>query len=186
MLVRTGRESEGLAELRRALELEPFSIIVNRLYGEVLGYSRRYEEGLAQLKKTQEMDPAFPTTYFALSNVYRMMGRYSESVESFARFHELYNRPQTAAFARASFAAGGWPGYLREMTTKPPEGLTPYLTAIYFTQLGDKDKAFVELNKAYDNQEYSLRFVRLDSSLDPLREDQRFKDLLRRLRFPEV
>jgi hypothetical protein len=72
------------------------------------------------------------------------------------------------------------------MTTKPPEGLTPYLTAIYFTQLGDKDKAFVELNKAYDNQEYSLRFVRLDSSLDPLREDQRFKDLLRRLRFPEV
>jgi hypothetical protein len=114
-----------------------------------------------------------------------MMGKYSESVESFAKFQELYDRPQTAALARSSFASGGWQGYLREMTTKRPAGLSPYLTAIYFTQLADKDNAFVELNKAFDNQEYSLRFIKLDPSLDPLRDDPRFKDLLRRLRFPE-
>ena len=185
MLVRTGREAEGMAELRRALEIEPFSTVVNRLYGEVLGYSRHYEEGLAQLKKTVELDPSFPTTYFALSNLYRMMGKYSESVESFAKFQELYGRPETAALARSSFAVGGWPGYVREMTTKRPAGLTPYVTATYFTYLGDKDKAFDELNKAFENQEYSLRFIKLDSSLDPLRDDPRFKDLLRRLRFPE-
>ena len=185
MLGRTGREAEGMAELRRALELEPFSTIVNRLYGEVLVYSRRYDEGLAQLKKTVEMDPGFPTTYFALSNVYRVMGKYSESVESFAKFQELYGRPQTAALVRASFAAGGWQGYLREMTAKQPEGLTPYMAAVYFTQLGDKDKAFVELNKAFENREYSLRFIRLDPSVAPLRDDPRFKDLLRRMRFPE-
>jgi tetratricopeptide (TPR) repeat protein len=113
MLVRTGREAEGMAELHRALELEPFSTVVNRLYGEVLGYSRHYDEALAQLKKTAEMDPGFPTTHFALSNLYRMMGKYSESVESFAKFQELYDRPQTAALARSSFASGGWQGYLR-------------------------------------------------------------------------
>jgi len=185
MLVRTGREAEGMAELHRALDIEPFSTVVNRLYGEVLGYSRHYDEGLTQLKKTVELDPSFPTTYFALSNLYRLIGKYSESVESVARFQELYDRPQTAALARSSFAAGGWQGYLREMTTKRPAGLTPYVTATFFTQLGDKDKAFAELNKAFDNQEYSLRFVKLDPSLDPLRDDPRFKDLLRRLRFPE-
>jgi TolB-like protein/tetratricopeptide (TPR) repeat protein len=185
MLVRTGREAEGMAELHRALDIEPFSTVVNRLYGEVLGYSRHYDEALAQLKKTVELDPAFPTTYFALSNLCRLMGKYSESVESFAKFQELYDRPQTAALARSSFAAGGWQGYLREMTTKRPAGLTPYVTATYYTQLGDKDKAFDQLSKAFDNQEYSLRFVKLDPSLDPLRDDPRFKDLLRRLRFPE-
>ncbi len=185
MLVRTGREAEGMAELHRALELEPFSTVVNRLYGEILGYSRHYEEALAQLKKTSEMDPGFPTTYFALSNLYRIMGKHNESVESFAKFQELYGRPQTAALARSSFASGGWQGYLKEMTTKRPTGLSPYLIAIYFTELGDKDNAFLELNKAFDNQEYSLRFIKLDPSLDPLRNDRRFKDLLRRLKFPE-
>src|SRR6266404_1297669 len=106
MLSRIGRQPEGMAELHRALELEPLSTIVNRLYGEVLVFSRRYDDGLAQLQKTVEMDPGFPTTYSALTNVYRLMGRYAESVEAFAKFQELYDRPQTAALGRASFAAG--------------------------------------------------------------------------------
>src|SRR5215510_10456204 len=185
MLSRIGRFAEGMAELRRALELEPFSIIVNRLYGEILVCSRRYDEGLAQLKKTADMDPAFPTTYFALSNVYRLMGKYADSVESFAKFQELYDRRQTAAFARASFAAEGWQGYLRQMTASQPEGLTPYLAAVYFTQLGEKDAAFAELNKAFENREYMLRFLKIDPSVDTLRDDPRFKELMRRMRLPE-
>jgi len=185
MLIRIGRPTEGMAELNHALELEPFSIVVNRLYGEVLVCSRRYDEGLAQLKKTAEMDPAFPTTYFALSNAYRLMGRYGDSVEAFAKFNELYDRPQTAAFARASFAAGGWQGYLREMITKRPEGLSTYLAAIYFTNLGDKDNAFIELNKAFANREYMARFLKIDPSVDPLRNDPRLKDLMHRMRLPE-
>jgi len=185
MLCRIGRPGEGMAELNHALELEPFSIVVNRLYGEVLVCTRRYDEGLAQLKKTAEMDPAFPTTYFALANVYRLLGKYGESVEAFAKFNELYDRPQTAAFARASFAAGGWPGYLRDMITRKPEGLSPYMAAIYFTNLGDKEKAFIELDKAYANRDYMVRFLKIDPSVDPLRDDARFKELMQRMRLPE-
>ena len=185
MLSRTGRSAEGMAELQRALELEPFSIIVNRLYGEVLVFSGRYDEGLAQLKKTADMDPAFPTTFFALSNAYRLTGKYAESVDSFAKFQELYDRRQTAAFARASFAAGGWKGYLRQMTATRPEGLTPYVTAVYFAQLDEKDKAFAELYKAFENREYMLRFLKIDPSVDSLRDDPRFKELMQRMRLPE-
>src|SRR5437660_292256 len=184
MLSRTGRPAEGMAELRRALELEPFSSVVNRLYGEVLVFTRHYDEGLAQLKKTVEMDPGFPTTYFALSNTYRLMGKYVESVEAYARFQELYDRPQTAAFARASFAAGGWQGFLRDMTSKRPEGFSPYMAAVFFAQLGERDKAFAELEKAYENREYQLRFLKIDPSVDSLRDDPRFKELMRRMRLP--
>jgi len=184
MLSRIGRQPEGMAELHRALELEPLSTIVNRLYGEVLVFSRRYDDGLAQLQKTVEMDPGFPTTYSALTNVYRLMGRYAESVEAFAKFQELYDRPQTAALARASFAAGGWQGFLREMTVRRPEGLSPFMTAIFFAQLGEKDKAFAELDKAYENREYQLRFLKIDPSVDSLRDDPRFKELMRRMRLP--
>jgi len=184
MLSRIGRQPEGMAELHRALELEPLSTIVNRLYGEVLVFSRRYDDGLAQLQKTVEMDPGFPTTYSALTNVYRLMGRYAESVEAFAKFQELYDRPQTAALGRASFAAGGWQGFLREMTARRPEGLSPFMTAIFFAQLGEKDKAFAELDKAYENREYQLRFLKIDPSVDSLRDDPRFKELMRRMRLP--
>ena len=182
MLTRTGRSEEGMAEVRRALELEPFSIVVNRLYGECLAYLRRYDEGLAQLKKTAELDPGFPTTHFALSNVYRLMGKHGESVESYAKFHELFDRPETARLVRASFAAGGWQGFLREMTSKQRDGVSPYMTGIFSLELGEKEKAFAQFEKAYENREYQLRFIKLDPSVDALRPDPRFKELAHRMR----
>jgi TolB-like protein/Tfp pilus assembly protein PilF len=185
MLFRTGRSAEGMAEVRRALELEPFSLVVNRLYGEILVYSRRYDEGLAQLKKTAELDPSFPSVYSALSTAYRLMGKYGESVESYAKLQELNNRPQTASFARASFAAGGWQGYIRDMTSRRPEGFSPSMAAIFYAQLGEKDKAFAELNKAVENREYTVRFLKIEPGFDPLRDDPRFKELLQRMKFPE-
>ncbi len=182
MLFRTGRSEEGMAEIRRALELEPFSIIANRVYGEMLTFSRRYDEGLAQLKKTLEMDPTFSSTYLALSTVYRLMGKHAESVEAFAKFHELNDRPQTAALARSSFASGGWQTFLREMSIERPEGPSRFTRAICFLELGEKDKAFAELNKALDNRDYPMRFLKVDPSVDTLRNDPRFKDLLQRMR----
>ncbi len=183
MLARTGRPDEGLAEVRRALELEPFSTVVNRLYGECLSYLGRYDEGLAQLKKTADLDPSFPTTHFALSNVYRLMGKHAESVESYARFHELFNRPETAAMVRSSFASGGWQGFLREMTTKQPAGISPYTMAIFFLELGEKEKAFAELEAAYEIREFQLRFSKIDPSVNALRDDPKFKDLMHRMKF---
>ena len=185
MLFRIGRQAEGMAELRRALELEPFSLVVNRLYGEILVYSRRYDEGLAQLKKTAEMDPSFTSTYSALATAYRLMGRHADSVESYAKLQELNKRPQAAALARASFAAGGWQGFLRDMTGRRPEGFSPSMAAIFFAQLGEKDKAFAELNKAVENREYTVRFLKIEPGFDPLRDDPRFKELLQRMKFPE-
>ena len=182
MLTRTGRSEEGMAEVRRALEIEPFSIIVNRLYGECLIYLRRYDEGLAHLKKTSEMDPTFPTTFFALSGAYRLMGKHAESVESFAKFHELFGRPETAAVVRSSFATGGWQGFLREMTSKQRDGVSPYMTGIFLLELGEKEKAFVQFEKAFEIREYQLRFIKLDPSVDALRSDPRFKELTKRMR----
>ncbi|HEU0252569.1 MAG TPA: hypothetical protein VFR12_06010, partial [Pyrinomonadaceae bacterium] len=173
---------EGMAEVRRALEIEPFSIIVNRLYGECLVYLRRYDEGLAQLKRTAEMDPAFPTTFFALSLAYRLMGKHAESIESFARFQELYDRRDVAEMVRASFAKGGWQGFLREMTSKRPAGVSPYVAAIFFLELGDKERAYAELEKAFEIREYQLRFIKLDPSVDALRAEARFKELAHRMR----
>jgi tetratricopeptide (TPR) repeat protein len=163
------------------LEIEPFSIIVNRLYGECLTFLRRYDEGLAQLKKTAELDPSFPTTHFALAGAYRLMGKHAESVESFAKYHELFDRPETASLVRSSFAAGGWRGFLRELTSKPRDGVSPYMTGVFLLELGEKEKAFAALENAFENREYQLRFIKLDPSVDALRSEPRFKELARRM-----
>lgn len=185
MLYRIGRQAEGMAELRRALEMEPFSTVINRLYGDLLVYGRRYDEGLAQLKKTLELEPGFRTTHLSLSCIYQLLGRYAESVESYAKYQELEGKSQTAAFARKSFAAGGWQGYLREMTgPRRPEGLSPYVAATYHVQLGEKDKAFAELDKAFENREFLLLYTIIDPRLDALRDDPRYQELVRRMRFP--
>jgi eukaryotic-like serine/threonine-protein kinase len=185
MLCRIGRQAEGMVEVRRALELDPFSTIVNRLYGDVLISARRYEDALAQLKKTLEMEPSFATTHLSLASVYQSTGKYAESAESYANYLQLSGRSQAAALARASFAAGGWEGYLREMTgPRRPEGLSHTMAGIYHAQLNQKDQAFAELEKAFENRESLMLYLTVDPRFDSLRDDPRYQELVRRMRFP--
>ncbi len=186
MLNRIGRHEEGMTEIRRALDIEPLSIVINRLYGDALVCAKRYDEGLAQLKKTYELDPTFPTTQLSLSAVYQLTGKFAESVESYAKYQDLSGRPQTARLARDGFASGGWQKFLTEMTKTPgAEGVSPFMSAVFLVQLDEKDKAFAELEKSLNNREYLLLYIKIDPRLDPLRNDPRLQELIRRMRFPE-
>src|SRR5215207_2061991 len=186
LLMGLGRHEEALAEIRRALEIDPLSLLLNRQYGASLLFARRYDAAVAQMKKTVELDPNFAVGHSTLSVAYRMKGDYAESVEELARFQELVGGEQTAALMRESFARGGWRGFLRAMTGEPrPANLTPYNLATFHAELGEKDKAFVELNKSYQNREAILGLLNVDPRFDSLRDDPRFQDLLRRFRFTQ-
>lgn len=78
-------------------------------------------------------------------------------------------------------------GFLRYMTgERRPPTMASYFVAVYHTALGEKDKAFAELNKSYENREISLiQGLKVDPRLDPLRDDPRFQDLLKKIGFPE-
>ena len=60
-----------------------------------------------------------------------------------------------------------------------------YNLATYYVALGEKDEAFAALNKAYENHEFGMILLKVDPRLDPLRDDQRFKDLLSRVGFSQ-
>ena len=187
MLTRIGRTTEGMAEVQRGLEIEPLSIVMNRLYGDLLICGKRYDEALVQLKKTLELEPSFPTTHLSLSSLYQLTNKYAESVESYASYQQLSGHSETAKFARDSFARRGWQGYLGSMTGPPrPAGVSPFIAATFHAQLGEKDKAFAELEKAFDNREWLLLYIRIDPRLDALRDDPRYQDLVRRMKFPET
>ena len=186
LLTRFGRHEEGFAEYRRALELEPLSLGINREYSEGFIFARRYDEAIAQLKKTLELDATFVSTHVSLGFVYQMQGKYAESVEERAKVRELQDNPQIAMQIRESFAKGGWEGFLRDqIEDRRISNPSAYVVAAFHAALGEKDKAFAELNKSYENREYYMTLLKVDPRLDPLRDDPRFKELLKKVGFPE-
>lgn len=186
LLSNLGRHEEALNEIRRALEIEPLSLISNRSYGIVLFYARRYDESAEQLKKTLELDVNFVPAYDTLGNAYRLQGRYADSVEAYASSQEALNNFEAAALRRESFAKGGWHGFLRDMTDKPQLNnlKSSYIVATFHTELGEKDKALAALNRAYQEREFFITLLKVDPRLDPLRDDARFQELLRKIGFP--
>jgi len=184
LLTSLGRHEESLAKMRRALEIDPLSVFANRAYGLRLILARRYDEADAQLRKTLELDSNFAVTHDSLALVYQAQGDYAASVEAIAKAHELTGRQEYAALARESFARGGWQAYLRAMLERRTD-LRAFTRATTHAALGEKDKAFAELNKAYENREASLTRLKVDPRLDPLRSDPRFAELTRKVGLPQ-
>jgi Tfp pilus assembly protein PilF len=187
-LTYAGRFDEAAAEFRRGLEIEPLSIPINWDYGRFLYHARRFDESVAQHKKTIELDPSFARAHRTLAEVYRIKGDYRNAVEERARFFELIGRPQSGALVRDAFSKDGWVGYLRLVTAENSalrEGNNNWVLAKAYLDLGEKDKAFAELNKAYENRLSSLCWLRIEPLMDPLRTDPRYQELLNRMRFPK-
>ncbi|HEX6729457.1 MAG TPA: tetratricopeptide repeat protein [Pyrinomonadaceae bacterium] len=188
LLTYAGRFDEAGAEFRRALEIEPVSIPINWDYGRFLYHARRFDESVAQHKKTIELDPSFARAHRTLSEVYRIKGDYANAVEERARFFDLIGQPQSGALVRDTFWKGGWVGYLRLVTSENSalrEGNNNWVLAKAFVDLGQKDKAITELNKAYEKRLSSLCWLKIEPLMDPLRSDPRYQELLNRMRFPK-
>ena len=151
-----GRWEESFAAYRRALELEPLSLIINSNYGYLLINFRRYDEAIAHLKKTLELDENFIATHGNLATAYQLNGNYAESVAALAREREINGESEVAALMRESFAKGGWQGFLLYMTEDRRATRSIYSAATFHAALGEKDKAFIALNKSYESRETPL------------------------------
>jgi len=187
MLVNSGRFDEAADEFRRALDLEPLSLPINWDYARFLYMSRRYDESIVQHKKTIDLDPGFARAHRTLAEVYRMKGDYENAVEERARFFELIGQPQSAALIRETFSKTGWVGYLRLVTAENDllkEGNNSWTIAKAYLDLGEREKALVELNEAYEKRLSSLCWLKIEPQLDPLRSDRRYLELLKKMRFP--
>jgi hypothetical protein len=117
--------------------------------------------------------------------IIHLQGKYAESIEARAKSLELFGENQMAALMRESFAKGGWQRFLRAMTGATKSSyLSFFLVGAYHAELGEKDKAFDALNKSYENREILIAGLKADPRHDPLRDDPRFQELLRKAGFP--
>jgi eukaryotic-like serine/threonine-protein kinase len=181
-----GQFDGALAEYRKALDLDPLSNLNNYSYAQTFVYAGRYEEAETQIQKNLKMDPGFALFHFQLSTLYRLRGNYAAAVEENAKLSEQQNHPESARLKREAFAKGGWPGYLHAFATELEQTkVNPYGLAVAYAELGEKDKAFAALEDVYNAHSNFVGYFKTDPQLNQLRDDPRFKALLKKSGFPQ-
>lgn len=183
------RFDKARAEIRQAQELDPLSLIISTHGGWVLYFARRYDEAIQHYKKTLDMEPNFVMTLYLLGGAYLQKSMYDEAIANIGRAIELSKRTSTemiAALGNAYAVAGRRTEaieILEELlAVSPPRYVSPYDIATIYIGLGDKEKGFEWLEKAYEKRIQWLVGLRADPRLDPIRSDPRFQTFLHRLK----
>ena len=187
-----GRHDEAVAEMKRAMELEPLSIMQGANYAAVLMYARRFDQALEQARKTYDLDPNHLGSQNWLCHALNAKGLYSEAIligeRAAADQANILN--SFSACLGLAYAKTGQREKSIEIIAKVKEAgknryVMSYWTAIHYAALGEKDAAFVELEKAYQNRDWFLQRLKTDPFMDPLRDDPRYADLVKRMNFPK-
>ncbi len=186
LLYDLGRFEESRIALRRALEIDSLSPVTNQNYAQLLFFERKYDESEKLSKTNIELDPNYWYAHWQLFYVYRMKRDYASAVEELAKVQYARGEPDAAKLIRGSFAGGDWQGFLRKITGERTRlKLYPYFVATFFAELGEKDKAFAMLNEAIETKDQHTGQMKVDPYLDPLRDDPRFQEVLKKAGFPE-
>jgi TolB-like protein/DNA-binding winged helix-turn-helix (wHTH) protein/Flp pilus assembly protein TadD len=183
-----GRYGEAIAEMRKAQNLDPLSLIINADLAEILVLAHSYDESIQQSRKTIEMDPNFALAHNQLAQAYLQKHMYDEAVAELQQAVKLSGDSPTcmANLARAYVASGKRSEAVKLLGDLKKRSNPGYSNAseiaMIYASLGDTDQAMNWLEKGYDE-----RFnpgVLLRPGFDPLRSDPRFQNLLRRIGLP--
>jgi eukaryotic-like serine/threonine-protein kinase len=187
-LAALGRHDEALTSIRRAQQLDPLSVPVNRAVGWVLYFARRYDVAIEELQKALGMDPQFLGARLVLWWAYIAKGDHEKAI---ADIKEQIGRPGQGTMKKLTLAyacavAGKHEeatGLLWELEPKlAGEGRWAFLSALLFAALGEKDRAFEALERAYQVRDPGLLFLKVAPWADSLRSDPRYTVLLEKLR----
>ena len=188
LLQYTGESTErGISEIRKALALDPLSANLNYVLGRNLYLARKYDSAYSQLKKTLAMNPKFILAKGNLVFVLLAQKKFAEAFElingldSSRVIKTTYYKVSTLSFA---YAISGDKIHAKEeleKTLKEFPGESPYQLAQIYVSLNDYNKAFDELERAFEIRDLWMYTVKVDPTLDPIRNDPRFKSLLKKM-----
>jgi tetratricopeptide (TPR) repeat protein len=186
MFMNTGRHDEALREVRRARELDPLSPIINAAVGFVLFFTGHHDEAEQELLKTLEMDPGFAPIHHVLGWIHEKRGDHEQAVEEQKMAFSLEGEHEMAKALEESFRKSGYDGAIRAMREYFLKAKTRlasrYCSAAELSaMLGEYERAYELLEKAIEEREPEVVFMRVLPGFDSIRAEPRFQELLKRI-----
>ena len=186
-----GRYEESIRYYESALQFDPFSLQVNMNLATTYFLRGEYERSLRHSAKTIELEPNYMPIHFLMGCNYIELNRLSEAIEEFQVIYKLDEE---------AYLALGFMGYAHALAGQRAEAETllnileeishrkyvsPYSMLVIHLALGPRDRVFEILEQLYEERNDWLVWLKVSPELKGLRDDHRFKNLLRRIGFPE-
>jgi tetratricopeptide (TPR) repeat protein len=186
-----GRTQEGLNESRRSVELDPYSVPINSNLAVMYYLARRTDEAIVAGRRAVEIDSGIPIGHQRLGWAYEQKRMFPEAIAEFQTAVAQSNRvPLAVASLAHTYALSGSLGESRKLLAEleqrsKTQFVSPYLRAIIYVGLNQKQRAIELLEEADRVNSIDLLQAKVDPKLDPLRDDPRFQKLLGKIGFPE-
>jgi tetratricopeptide (TPR) repeat protein len=186
-LAALGRHDEAVTEIRKAQQLDPLAVPVTRSVGWVLYFARRYDEAIVELKKALAMNAEFLGARLVLWWAQIAKGAHEEAIADIRRESTKpgLRTVKKLMLAYACAAAGNKEeatGILWELEEKlAGENRLSLLSALLFAALDARDRAFEQLERAFQIREPGLLLLKVAPWAEPLRSDPRYAALIEKL-----
>jgi TolB-like protein/DNA-binding winged helix-turn-helix (wHTH) protein/Tfp pilus assembly protein PilF len=177
-LVALARLDDAIAEVRRAQQADPLSVIISRDVGEMLLFAGRDDEAIVQCRKTLEMDPNFVFAHWVLAWAHHRKGQMNEFREELGKSRS----GGTGAAEGIYYILQGRRAEARRTLARIEKNYDSAVDAATVSlYLGEKDRAFALLEKGAEQRLGGLIVMRFTPEWEPIRSDPRFEKLERRV-----
>jgi TolB-like protein/DNA-binding winged helix-turn-helix (wHTH) protein/Tfp pilus assembly protein PilF len=176
-----GRFNQAFAEIARARQLDPLSLIMDADNGAIFYFSRQYDRSIEQFRAVLDMEPNFPRAQM-LVFPYVEKGMYADALAELDKWQQIQQTPWSLSIRAYVLGRSGQQvqarqkmSKLEQITTQP---IDPLAFALAYVGINDKKRALFWLERAYAEHSSSLTALKVDPIYDSLRNDPRFQDLL--------
>lgn len=190
-LTPTGHFEEALQEMKRALDLEPTSLVMNSFLGATLYFAGRYDDAIQQCRKTIEMDSNFAVAHWHLGLAYEQKGIFDDAIEELQEAITISgSSPLMIAALGHAYAKAGKRNEANRILDQLQKlsavrYVSSYELAAIYVALGEREQAFQWLERSYKERSFHLVNVKVRPEFASLRPDPRFQDLVRRIGLPQ-
>jgi len=181
------RPEEAMAQIKRALELDPLNSLFQGLYAMDLMYAHRYDDAISLLRDTLKASPNDPIALSTLRSAYHMKRMYKEALEIWKASYAAKGDREAEDALDRGFAEAGYQGALRRVAEtliarSRTTYVTPWQIGTLYTRAGMNKEALEWLEKAYEAHDPNSPYLSLDPIFDNLRTEPRFQDILRQMK----
>jgi TolB-like protein/DNA-binding winged helix-turn-helix (wHTH) protein/Tfp pilus assembly protein PilF len=185
-LVTTGKFEQSLAESRRALEVEPLDLPISAHLGWNYFFTRQFDPAIRALEKSIDAEPNQYWAWTFLPGAYEQVGEFQKAIDVLEKSGASAQSIGALREAlRSSGARGYWETRLANALKQSSEGLVrPCLVAQLYVRLDEKDRAFEWLERGLKARDGWMIYLKQDPTLDGLRPDRRFAELVKKVGIP--